>query len=201
MMNEKELMKRALAPLHASEDTLKEVQIMMEKRNHSTAPRRKYILTAAVVAVALALSITAYAVGSVILSEVRSWNNRTLIEHVLNENGEEECHVTYSADDVAPVTKLRDGRLYFIVNDENIDITDTISEDTPFHYDYTDPDGNIHYFIVGGTIDHVGYSEIIKAADGNWLGGYATNLEQPGDTQPASPAWYELGKENISCPW
>lgn len=201
-MNEKELIKRALSSLHASDNTLEEVQKMVSKREHTRIPCRKFVIVTAVVAVVLALSLTAYAYGSVIISQVTSWNGKGLIEHVLNENGETECHASYSADDVADATELRDGRLYFIVNGENIDITDIISAGQPFNYDYTDADGNIHYFIVGGAIDNIGYAEVIKAPDGDWLGGYSHNIITPDmETPEEHPMWYQIGRENIGCPW
>jgi len=201
-MNEHERIQKSLSCLQASDNTLEEVKEMINKTNYNHTHHRKFAIVAAVVAVVLALSVTAYALGSVIISQVSSWNGNTLIEHVINEDGEVECHVSYSADDVADATELRDGRLYFIINGEDIDITDTVSAGQPFNYDYADEQGNIHYFIIGGAIDNVGYAEYIKGADGKWLGGYSHNIITPDmETPEDHPMWYQVGRANINCPW
>lgn len=61
------------------------------------------------------------------------------------------------------VLKREGGRLYFIQNDgQRIDVTDLISEDTPYIYDNSDPDtGMIYYVILGGTPDYYGSFEWI----------------------------------------
>lgn len=57
--------------------------------------------------------------------------------------------------------EVRDGRLFFIANGENIDITDQCSMDTAFIYVVEDNRGYIHYLCVGGTPDNWGEEEYI----------------------------------------
>lgn len=59
-----------------------------------------------------------------------------------------------------PFTDYEDGRVYFVSNDEHIDITDQFSEEEPFTYIYTDRKMVIHYIAIGGTPDNMGYLEM-----------------------------------------
>jgi len=201
-MHEYKMIQKALYVLQASEDTPKEVKKMIANTNKTYTPYRKHIIVTAVMAAILALSLTAYAYGNVILAQIASWNGNSLIERYVDENGNLTHGVSYGAGDIKLPTELRDGRLYFIVNDVDIDITDIVISGQPFNWDYTDSDGNIHYFIVGGEIDNIGFAEYIKDADNDWLGGYSHNIITPDmETPEDHPMWYQVGRENIDCPW
>lgn len=69
-----------------------------------------------------------------------------------------------TGDEVPPYT-VTDGRVYFTVNNENIDITDKISENNFWFYQYADTDnqGNeiICVYAVCGDIDDFGYGESV----------------------------------------
>ena len=74
---------------------------------------------------------------------------------------------------------VRDGRLYFVANDENIDITDQFSNDVPFEYFFMDQNGFLNYFAIGGefggtkeSLDDVGYQYHIWYPDLNGDGIY-----------------------------
>lgn len=79
------------------------------------------------------------------------------------------------------VMELESGRLYFNQDDgQRIDVTDLISEETPYLYDGSDPNaGTIYYIILGGTPECYGYLEWIQTPypfeDG------ATNFDENGD--------------------
>lgn len=93
------------------------------------------------------------------------------------------------------VMELEGGRLYFNQDDgQRIDVTDLISEETPYLYDGSDPDaGTIYYIILGGTPECYGYLEWIQTPypfeDG------ATNFDENGD--PVSITYgFELNTPN-----
>lgn len=67
----------------------------------------------------------------------------------------------YLGNQVVHLAEVRDGRLYFIANGENIDITDQCSMDTAFIYIVEDNRGYIHYLCVGGTPENWGEEEHI----------------------------------------
>ena len=94
--------------------------------------------------------------------------------------------------------------MYFVVNDEHIDITGQISEIEPFTYDYQDEQGNTHYWIVGLNDDehlnNFGYAEFIRSADGEWMGGYSARTNIGPDGEPEQD-WFRNGKKAINAPW
>ena len=106
-------------------------------------------------------------------------------------------------DNLTEPVKIDDGKIYFVVNDEKIDITDKISETTAFEYEYTDDEGNTHIWLVGLNSDNIkdyGYAEYIKNIDGDWTGGYSArvNIESNGKT---NAEWLENAKSEKTIPW
>lgn len=115
-------------------------------------PRKKKALLAAALAAVLVVLIGAgfpyiqYGLANGILSFERI-RDRTMITFI---NG-------------TPI-KLDGGRLYFYqVGSPRMDITDLVSEDTPYIYDGSDPGaGKSYYIILGGTPECYGYLEWIQ---------------------------------------
>lgn len=70
----------------------------------------------------------------------------------------------------AEIYEVRDGRVYFIFDGQNIEITDQIDFDNAYYYrsDITDNQGNTHerWIAVGGTPEHIAYAETIVNFDG-----------------------------------
>lgn len=83
-------------------------------------------------------------------------------------------HVHYGP----PIIEMEEGRLFFNQGeDQRVDITDLISEETPYLYDGSDPDdGKTYYIIAGGTPEHYGYLEWITVPN---------PFDYDGDPQPA----------------
>lgn len=70
---------------------------------------------------------------------------------------------------------LEDGRIWFIANNEHIDITDLIDEETPYIYDGCDPENGItDYIIVGGTPEKYGWYEHIDHPDAPFYSGFGS---------------------------
>ena len=100
--------------------------------------------------------------------------------------------------------QIENGKLFFIVNDEHIDITNSVSESEPYVYDYTDNEGYIHYWIIGLNgleLEHYGYGEYIKDSDNAWIAGYSARTDLDPDKE--GPEWLSRGKQMIGgdCPW
>ena len=116
-----------------------------------------------------------------------------------DENGD-TLPILYTESLTEPV-EIQDGRMYFIVNGERIDITDSVSETQPYEYSYIDEENVTHYWMIGlngPELEHYGYGEFLQNADGAWLGGYVarTNMESDG----SYPSWVSAGKEDIHAP-
>lgn len=86
----------------------------------------------------------------------------------------------------------RNGRLYFIGNGENLDITDLCSADKAFVYAVADKDGRVGYLAVGGTPESYGqycYFPIVSDQ--------VTNFEVCDYNSSSTPAWVENAKLQI----
>ena len=71
---------------------------------------------------------------------------------------------TISIEHDSYIVKNEDGRLIFTQGDSQcIDITDLVSEETPYIYDGSDPDSEMVYYVVmGGTPEAYGWLEWIR---------------------------------------
>ena len=70
---------------------------------------------------------------------------------------------------VPPAEVDENGRLWLTVDDQRLDITGKISEDTPYLYERTDPaTGQKGYLMLGGTVDDFGWMEWFQM-DGDWF--------------------------------
>lgn len=111
--------------------------------------------------------------------------------------------------------KETDGRLYFVGNGEEIDITDQISMDEPFTYAYTDT-GGIRLHIAVGRLDDepyvsiqqsvgwaVWYRDMNEAEDGmqftGWIGG--TSSGHWNNTADEEYGWHETAQRLLDIPW
>ena len=64
------------------------------------------------------------------------------------------------------IMNLEDGRVFSLLNDEHVDITDRISQDTPYIIDCSDPEAGLtHFVVMGGTPEHYGWFEWIVTPD------------------------------------
>lgn len=117
-------------------------------------PRWKTALIAAVLAVGALLSIAAG-----LPSLVYQLANGTLI---FTQTSNSKTTTVYS--DV--IMNLEDGRVFSLLNDEHVDITDRISQDTPYIIDCSNPEAELtHYIVMGGTPEHYGWFEWIVTPD------------------------------------
>ncbi len=196
-MSELERYNACMDQLHAPEAMYEEVWGMTkEQEKRPIMGRRTILVLAAVLVLLIALGAGAYAAGRSLYGwggnfEVRSRDSggEILTESILHTDSLKE-----------PVVFEND-RMIFIVNDEHIDITDSVSEETPFVYDYTDEEEVIHYWLVGKNgpeLRRYGYAEYLRRTDGEWLGGYSarTNLDPEN-----LPGWLTSGQEQLDLPW
>ena len=155
--------------------------------------------------VVLGLGVLTYAYGEQIVREIRGWGgNMKMTESINAENGETEKIVTVMTDSLTDPVEIEDGKIYFVVNDEHIDITDSVSESDPYVYNYKDQDGYTHYWIIGlngPEPEYYGYGEYIKDSDGSWVAGYTARINLDPDKE--LPGWLTQGKLIIGgdCPW
>ena len=198
-MSNRELYKQAFSPLHASENISLEVK--MEKRKRFV-PTRRILTVSACLVLILSLGICAYATGAV--KEIFGWGKNYKMEFGVDENGQKYSEAVLYTDHLTEPVEIRDGRMIFIVNDEEIDITGQVSLTEAYQYEFTDDDGNTHLFLVGlldaGDINHYGYAEYIKDPDGNWAGGYDARINKEADGS-TSAQWLNNIRNQLHIPF
>lgn len=102
--------------------------------------------------------------------------------------------------------EVRDGRLYFTANGENIDITDLCSMDTAYIYTVKDATGLLHHIVVGGTPENWGYQVFVQdpsCENGDptgWIAG-ASGRHKGADSDWKPYAWVFNAKEILDYPW
>ena len=159
------------------------------KKKHGTTVM-KLVLLAAVVCL---MTVTASADS---VRQLFGWGgNMEITDH---GNGVE---IVVNTDELTEPVEIRDGRMYFVVNGENMDITDQVSQTKAFTYSYKDTAGIIHDWVVGLNgegLESYGYAEYLKTD--TWQGGYSAlvNINADGTTQAQ---WLEIWKAENDCPW
>lgn len=108
-------------------------------------------------------------------------------------------------DTEAPAfARMVNGRLYFLGNNEKIDITDEITEEKPYFYTYVDDYGLTHAMAVGysGTLENYGIYEFIwEDVDGtrDWVTGTGRNFLSS-ETETRYP-WVDIVWAELDVPW
>ena len=169
-------------------------EMKIEQTETQYKPRhtsRKRILTLALAAaLMLSLGIAAYSAGQTVLG----WGGNMEIRAEETEGGV-QTNVYVHTDDLTEPVSFENGRLYFIVNGEHIDITDQVSETRPYLYQFTDAEGVLHDWIIGKNgpePEHYGFAEYLQPSDGVWTAGYVARTNN-NEAPWLEKAWEELG--------
>ena len=151
---------------------------------------RKRILTLALAAaLMLSLGIAAYSAGQAIFG----WGGNIEIRAEKTDGGIEANVYVHTENLTEPVC-FEDGRMFFIVNNEYIDITDQVSETQPYIYQFTDTEDILHYWIIGKNgpeLEHYGFAEYLHTPESDWTAGYVARTN--GNTAP----WLDQAKEKL----
>lgn len=183
---------------------------MAEKQPKRTFTALKRLGTAAaafavMLAMTLCLSTEARAAAYRVVKYFFPESDITVYEEV-DENGN-TVGITVVDTEAPPFAEIRDGKLFFVGNGENLDITDQISEEKPYYYTYIDSYGLTHYMAVGysGTIENYGIYEFIREVrEGQqdregWVTGSGRNFLNM-ETETCYP-WVETVWQDLNIPW
>ena len=190
-MNNREKYKKAFSVLHASETTDWEALMEQKSKKKHGKTVMKLVLLAAVVCL---MTVTASADS---VRQLFGWGGNMEITQYDDGGAEVRIHTEKLTEPV----EIRDGRMYFVVNGENMDITDQVSQTKAFTYQYVDNQGITHDWVVGlnsENIENYGYAEYLKTD--TWQGGYSArvNINADGTTEAQ---WLEIWKAENNCPW
>ena len=151
--------------------------------------KKRLVTFALAAALVLALGISAYSAGQTLFG----WGGNMEIRTEKTEGGI-EANVYVHTDSLIEPVSFENGRMFFIVNDEHIDITDQVSETEPFIYHFTDLEGVVHYWIIGKNgpePEHYGFAEYLHPYESDWTAGYVARTN--GNTAP----WLDKAKEEL----
>ena len=189
-MNNRDKYKKAFSVLHASETTDWEALMEQKAKKKHGKTVMKLVLLAAVVCL---MTVTASADS---VRQLFGWGGNMRIDQY-----EDGAEVRIHTEKLTEPVEIRNGRMYFIVNGENLDITDQVSQTKAFTYQYVDNQGITHDWVVGlnsENIENYGYAEYLKTD--TWQGGYSArvNINSDGTTDAR---WQESWKTENNCPW
>lgn len=202
----KEQVKEMFAEVTMPEETAQKIRHTMQQARKS---RRHGVLvlgrTAAAITAMLALVLTVsptaraaakdlvrYVIADA--SFVRDDQTGDVLEIAIDEETDGHMFVETS-----------DGKMYFSVDGQYIDITGKTSMEKPYIYTYID-DANVeHMLIIGGVPDNFGVSEFYRDVSedaepwNGWIGGYSENYFD-NEAQKAYP-WLAAAWEELNIPW
>lgn len=181
------------------QERIKEAVLSTVKKKRHTA--RKVIVLAAALAACLAL--VGFTWGERII-QLMSGGQVTIGQTGIGGGyGTVTMSDGYDEQGNPTVIALEEGRLWFVADGQRLDVTDQVDDDTPYVHTAVDEQGNLHYWIVGGTPEDYGWFEGVKLPDGTGGGGgilhSRTDLTQAEEL--AEPGWYQLGKEQVEELW
>ena len=189
-MNNRDKYKKAFSVLHASETNDWEALMEQKTKKKSGKTAVRLILVAAVICL-MTVTVSADSVR-----QLFGWGGNMEITQY-DDGAEVRIHTEKLTEPV----EIRDGRMYFIVNGENMDITDQVSQTKAFTYQFEDAQGVTHIWVLGlngDELENYGYAEYLKAD--TWQGGYSArvNINADGTTEAQ---WLEIWKAENNCPW
>ena len=189
-MNNRDKYKKAFSVLHASESN--DWEALMEQKT-----KKKYgKTTVRLILVAAVICLMTVTVSADSVRQLFGWGGNMEITQY-DDGAEVRIHTEKLTEPV----EIRDGRMYFVVNGENLDITDQVSQTKAFTYQYVDNQCITHDWVVGlnsENIENYGYAEYLKTD--TWQGGYSArvNINSDGTTDAR---WLESWKTENDCPW
>lgn len=185
-------------------DTEMRIRAAMDRRQPAKSRWKPAVTAAAVLAMLLLISPQARAaVEGWVMKYVFSGSDLTIYQQTDPQGN--VTGIMATVDTEAPAfAQVVDGRLYFLGNGENLDITDEIAEDAPFFYTYVDNYGLTHAMAVGysGSIENYGIYEFIwEDVDGqrDWVTGSGRNFLSS-ETETRYP-WVDLVWQELNVPW
>lgn len=185
-------------------DTEMRIRAAMDRRQPAKSRWKPAVTAAAVLAMLLLISPQARAaVEGWVMKYVFSGSDLTIYQQTDPQGN--VTGIMATVDTEAPAfAQVVDGRLYFLGNGENLDITDEIAEDNPFFYTYVDNYGLTHAMAVGysGSIENYGIYEFIwEDVDGqrDWVTGSGRNFLSS-ETETRYP-WVDLVWQELNVPW
>ncbi len=128
------------------------------------------------------------------LIKVFTANNQEItVEQLPNESV-----VTIDYDENKSYSLVENDRLYLVVRDIKIDVTDQCSDTDYYRYEVFNNDGSRNIIFVGGTVANPGWIELIFDASGNYIANQMRIPDHDPETNPC--IWQERAMNNEGVP-
>ena len=202
----KTLYKETMEQIKMSDECSKKIEIellnLIDRKNSGKYYKNRFIQKSTVAALLIIVfgivsvtGIIAYASDGKIISFVYSFFSGGGITYEEGNSKESKSSVIIDSEPKSPV-ELIGGRLYYIADGNQLDITDKISDRIPFIAEIKDSENNIHKFIIGGKAmdDCYGYVENIFNKDGTYAGGTGWFGSKISYSEEEKPEWLLNGK-------
>ncbi|MBQ2927941.1 MAG: hypothetical protein IJD98_05135 [Oscillospiraceae bacterium] len=203
----KEQVREMFEQVSMPQETQQKIRQAMLDSKRKRTPVRAVVKTlasaAAVLILVLAVSPTARAAMNEWMVKYFFPGSDITIYEKTDENGNVIGIVGVDTE-APPFARIINGRLYFVGNNEKIDITDQITEDQPYYYTYIDDYGLTHAMAVGysGSIENYGIYEFIweEIDEGkDWITGTGRNFLDS-ETESRYP-WVDIVWQDLNIPW
>ena len=202
----KEQVRDMFSEITMPEETEQKVLAAVSRRRKK--PQTPFVRSIATLAAVLALVIL---VSPTARAALENWvvkyffpgSDLTIYEQT-DESGYVTGIVGVVDTEAPPFARMVNGRLYFLGNNEKIDITEEITEEKPYFYTYVDDYGLTHAMAVGysGTIENYGIYEFIWEETGgerDWVTGTGRNFLS-NETDTRYP-WVDIVWKELDVPW
>ena len=119
-------------------------------------------------------------------------------QEITVEQHPDESVVSIDYDENKSYSLVENGRLYLVVGDVKIDVTNQCSDTEYYRYEIVNNDGSRNVIFIGGTINNPGWVELIFDASGNYVTNHMCIAGYDPQTNPCF--WQEQAMHNEGVP-
>lgn len=170
--------------------------VIGSKKNKNAIWIRSSLAVAGLIAVLFIIPATRTEIvnaASRIISVFTANGQKITVEQLPNESV-----VVVNEVDEKGYASVENDRLYLVVGDVKIDVTDQCSDTEYYRYEIVNNDGSRNVIIIGGTINNPGWVELIFDSSGNYVTNHMCITGYDPQTNPC--IWQEQAMHNEGVP-
>ena len=167
--------------------------VIGSKKNKNAIWIRSSLAVAGLIAVLFIIPATRTEIVNAIISVFTANGQEITVEQLPNESV-----VVVNEVDEKGYARVENDRLYLVVGDVKIDVTDQCSETEYYRYEIVNNDGSRNVIIIGGTINNPGWVELIFDSSGNYVTNHMCITGYDPQTNPC--IWQEQAMHNEGVP-
>lgn len=141
--------------------------VIRKKKDKSVIWTRSLLVLAGLIAVLFVIPATRTQIVNAASNFIRVFTATN--QEITVEQLPDESVVTVNDIEKTNYTLVENGRLYLVIGDIKIDVTDQCSETEYYRYEINNNDGSKNVIFIGGTIENPGWVELIFDASGSYV--------------------------------